>query len=189
MFILSLTMLKDLLSSILSDKKQSTIFFGIIVLFVVTLANVYVAKTRIPTSALKTPTATLSLNPTQKSVTKDQTFDVAIILDTKDEKVDAVDAILTYDPSILEVTGLSPGTIFSAYPVKSYGEGKIQLSGFALPEGETPKPFSGKGTLGTITFKALNSGSTKVIFGVSSIIAYQGQNALGKIVEATYTVK
>lgn len=176
-------MFKNLLSKILSDKKQKIIFFGIILLFLITVANVYIANARkiLKSKAPPASSATLSLSPQFLTAYETYEFSVEIFLETEKGAVDAVDAILTYDPNYLEVQSLAPGIIFSSYPVSSFGEGKIQLSGFVVDPKKKPQYFSGRGIFGTIAFKALKPVElTKIEFSPDSVAAVGGENVLSK---------
>jgi len=94
--------------------------------------------------------------------------------------VDAVDAVLTFDPKILTVEEISPGMFFADYPVRKWQDNKIMLTGTIGAEGKQVGGVKGEGDLGTITFKAKRAGSTSVNFDQSSLVVTEGQNVLGE---------
>lgn len=156
-----------------------------------TVLNVYVATlpTGKKTSATPTPTAILSLSPASVQLVKDQIFSVNIILDPNQESVDAVDAILVYDPNLLEVSGLIPSDLFPNYPVQNYGEGKVQLSAFAVGTTGNPTPVTESGTIGTISLKAKTAGVTKLEFSSECIVVSKGVNVLKSTIGGIYTIR
>lgn len=95
-------------------------------------------------------------------------FNVQVLLTTK-EDVAGVDAFINYDPEFLEVVEVPVGdSVFDDYP------GSIIRRGFVYKNGEIVvnfvafsagikgggMPFSGLGTVGAVSFKALKEGTT-----------------------------
>lgn len=114
----------------------------------------------------KTSSALLALQTASLDVFVDQDIPVDIALDTDKASVDGVDVIISFDPAMLKVmpqtvngkqVPVKVGTQFSDYPQNALEKGKITLSAIS-----TSVPFSGKGILGTVTFKALKIGAAQI---------------------------
>lgn len=107
----------------------------------------------------------LSLSPTTKSVAVGETFDVAIILDTGGNNSNGCDVVLTFTPSIIKIKNVSFGSspLFTSSNVSSPDNtnGKLILNSSVI---SSAFAYSGKGTLATVTFEALSTGSTAVSF-------------------------
>ncbi len=122
--------------------------------------------------------ASLSLSPSTGSYAVGDNFDVQIMLDTAGEDVSAVDAIINYDSSVLQVTDITPGTIFSTYPEQSASSNTIEVSGL---DGSTTSPFNGSnGVLATIGFRVLDEGDTDLTFDFTA-----GSTLDSNVVEAS----
>lgn len=87
-------------------------------------------------------------------------FDVQVLLITKQE-VDGVDVFLNYDPTLLEVVAFPVGdSVFDDYLIgPATPPGLVSFSAGTKPLGEK---FSGLGTVGAITFKALVEGQASL---------------------------
>lgn len=151
---------------------------------------------------LPTATATLSIEPTTKSIQLGQTFSADIILDTKAGPVDGVDLYaLHYDPTILTIIDdepskagiqIKPGVIipYNAANTVDKTTGTIKFG--QLSAGGTS--FTGRGTLATIHFKATGVGTSYLKFDfhkgstVDTNAAYRGKDQLANVVDAIYTV-
>lgn len=152
--------------------------------------------------SLTTNQTIISLDPKIKTVKVGETFEVNIILNTKNEPIDGVDIYsLHYDPSILKVvdaipnqngTQIKPGTILpnSAANIVNESAGTIKLAQVSLG-GES---FNGVGTLATINFKAVGTGISLLKFDfdrgstIDTNAAHKGRDRLANAVDAIYTV-
>jgi len=106
--------------------------------------------------------ATLSLSPSFKSVDPGETFTVDILLDTEGEAIDGADiTYLKYDQAILQVEKVTPGSLMAMTLSNTASNGQIQFSQVINGGGVR---YNGKGTLATITFKALSGGKAEVKF-------------------------
>ena len=142
--------------------------------------------TATPTTELR---ATLSLLPQTTQVLVNQTFSVDILLDTQDAKVDAADAILSFDPKILSVENLVTGDFFDVFPVVASRSGEVQISALVSPKEGKPQTVSGKGKVGTVFFKGLTPGLAKVDFSSNCVVAEKGKNVLGDSIGGSYTIR
>lgn len=125
--------------------------------------------------------AAFILDPTAKTVKVGETLSLSLTLTTGSFSVDAVDAILTYDPTVFQATKVVPGKIFGQYPIKQFDnkEGKVQLSAAAQLEENKVAGFSGAGEYGTVSFKALKAtDSAQIAFDTNSIAASAGKDRL-----------
>jgi len=107
--------------------------------------------------------ATLSLSPFRSSVTVNEIFSVDILLDTVDAETDGIDIkYLNFDPTLLEVQQVVPGTLYPSTQSNSY-DNEVGTINFAqvTSGGST---YNGSGTLATVTFKALSTGKAEVSF-------------------------
>lgn len=133
--------------------------------------------------------ADLTLTPSSGVFTNGKTFSVSISVDSRDANINAVDAKLKYDNSILSVQSLSKNgsalSLFAQEPSYSQADGTVTLSGGAT------SPFSGKKTVLSITFKPLKEGTAKIDFESGSVLAADGKgtNILAGKIGGTYEIK
>lgn len=117
--------------------------------------------------------STLSFNPASGSFTAGKTFTVKVVVDPAGQSVNATDGTITFDASLLSVSAVSKeGSVFSLWtadPSYSNTGGTISFSG------GTPSPFSTRGTIIAITFKAKKAGTTALSFAKGSILAADGK--------------
>lgn len=135
-----------------------------------------------------THAADVLLAPSSGSYSVGQTFTVTVQADPKGQAINAVEASMTFDKSVLSVSSISKtGSAFSLWttePVFSNTAGTISFGG------GSPTPFSNRSNLVSITFKTLAEGSAAVSFGSVSALAADGKgtNVLAQKIGATYTV-
>lgn len=112
---------------------------------------------------------------TNRVAKKGNTFSLPIVLNTQNQKVFGTDAVIKFDPQYLQVVDtdntapgiqIIRGTIFPKYFVNKADndKGVIRLSGASFTGGKDAEVFSGLGTLGKITFRAVKEGETQVYF-------------------------
>src|SRR3989338_7955628 len=108
-------------------------------------------------------TITLSLTPSTKTVTINETFTVTINLATGGASTSAADIELTFDNTKLNLIDIVPGTIYGQYIGEDIdnANGRASISGLA---NSTQDLFSGTGTFATLTFRAIQSGTGNVSF-------------------------
>jgi len=141
-------------------EKWPVVFLPLIVLFLIPF-TVY-SQPQSVVSKATTPeySASLLLSPASGTVPVGELLEVSILLETGEAKVDGADAILRYNPQMLKVVELKKGGLFEEYIQESVDEvqGEIHLSGLTFD----PRPKTG--TLGTILFEPLTTGTTTVFF-------------------------
>lgn len=133
--------------------------------------------------------ASLSLVPNQKELKVGQTFSLGIEIKTGDFKVDTVDVILSFDPSLLMVEKITPGQFFAEYPIQKKEKGKILLTGTVGISGKQKGGVKGRGDFASVTFRTLASGSAKIYFDQKrTVVASRGENVLGEAVGGEYEI-
>jgi hypothetical protein len=98
---------------------------------------------------------------------------VTVQADPAGDSINAVEAQLTFDKSILSVVNVSKtGSVFSLWttePTFSNAAGTISFGG------GSPTPFTAKSTLMSITFRTLAEGTGSISFGTASALAADGR--------------
>ncbi len=117
--------------------------------------------------------ATLQLNPGSGSYTTGQTFTAAVRVAPAGQNVNAVEATLKFDPTLLSVVSVSKdGSAFSLWTVEptfSNAAGTVTFGG------GSPAPFSATSNLINVTFRTLKEGSPTVSFSNASVLAADGR--------------
>jgi len=106
--------------------------------------------------------AKIYFEPSLKSYKKGEEFEVKIILDTGNFETDAADVRFGFNPQVLAVQKIIPGTIYDDYPAKRTDLEKeiIIINGIT----SLSKTFKGKGVFTTVVFKGLKPGKANLIF-------------------------
>lgn len=111
---------------------------------------------------LENTTVTMSVTSVKKEYKIGDVVPVSILLDTAGKKAIGTDAILHFDPKVLEATSsaIEKGTIYQDYPALGIDGklGTVTVSGINSADVN----FSGIGVLASINFTAKTSGSTTV---------------------------
>jgi hypothetical protein len=137
---------------------------------------------RLLPTAVPTPVpAVFDLQPSTKTLKVGETLSLALSLSSGAFTVDAVDAILVFDPAVFKAEKITAGKLFTTYPIKQYDNktGQVQLSAVGkIKEGKVVG-FSGQGEYGTVVFRALKAADfSKISLDSNSIVASAGQNRL-----------
>jgi hypothetical protein len=116
--------------------------------------------------------ADLSISPSTGSYSTGQTFTATIRAVPNGDKVNAVEATLSYNPSVLSVVSISKdGSAFSLWttePTFSNANGTIKFGG------GSPSPFTSTSNLITVTFRTVAEGSGSLAFTEASVLAADG---------------
>lgn len=132
--------------------------------------------------------ATLQLNPGTGSYSTGQTFTTAVRVLPSGKSINAVEASLKFDPSVMSVVSVSKdGSAFSLWTVEptfSNSAGTITFGG------GSPSPFSATSNIVNITFRALKEGAGSVSFASASVLAADGQgtNVYQNSAAANFTI-
>ena len=117
--------------------------------------------------------ATLQLSPSTGSYSSGQTFTAAVRVVPAGQNVNAVEATLKYDPSVLTVVSVNKnGSAFSLWTVEptfSNTAGTITFGG-----GSTA-PFSATSNLINVTFRTVKEGTGAVSFSSASVLVADGR--------------
>lgn len=133
------------------------------------------------------PSATLSLSPSSKSVTKGATLTVDIFEDSGTEPVNAVEADLTYPSSLLTYKSITSSTACGIEAPSSGGGGSVQVvRGCGTP----PNGVTGSQLVATVTFTAANAGTASITFKSSSRVVSSNTNTniLSGTTGGSYTI-
>ena len=150
----------------------------------VTLVPLFLA---LPFLASAEGVASLAISPGTGTYGVGKSFTVSVTADSP-EGFNSGNATLTFDPSLLTVTGVSKNnSAFSLWAVEpSFDNAKGTISF----EGGNTTALSGKKTLLSVTFKAAREGSAVVSFSAASILAADGKGTdiAGTKSSATFTI-
>ena len=135
-----------------------------------------------------TAAATLQITPDTGVFSIGQTVTARVTLNTSGAMVNAAEAQISYDPSLLEVRSVTQtGSIFNLWAEEpSVSAGQIRFSGGA------PTGFNGNGgTVVTITFVTRQAGTARISFQDGSVLAADGRgsNVLNNMLGASYTIQ
>lgn len=104
--------------------------------------------------------AYLKFNTTTVTTNVNQTFTIEVIVDAGTDQITSTDIWVIYDPVALEAQSVSSGTFFPAV-THNITSGKVSITGLIVDPG-TYK--TGSGTVATITFKSLKTGTSNLSF-------------------------
>lgn len=117
--------------------------------------------------------ATLQFNPSTGFYSSGQTFTTAVRVLPAGQSINAVEATLKYDPTVLSVVSVSKdGSAFSLWTVEptfSNTAGTITFGG------GSPSPFSATSNLVNVTFRTVKEGTGSISFSSASILAADGR--------------
>lgn len=132
--------------------------------------------------------ADLVLSPATGSYSAGQTFTATVRVVPGGESVNAVEASINFDKSVLSVVSVSKdGSVFSLWttePKFSNSVGTIEFGG------GSPTPFTTTSNIVNVTFRTLKEGVGTVSFGEASVLAADGRgtDVYKKSTGASYTV-
>ncbi len=131
-------------------------------------------------------TTLLSFNPANITVKKGAEIFVMINIDTNEDSISAVEAVLSYNPKIIEVADITPGSFFEKASVleKTINQKKGNVT-FALG-GIRAK--QGKGTVAKIKIKGLQKGRSNLSLEGSQAAAVQKSSNVLKETAAGYII-
>ena len=134
-----------------------------------------IANVGIPAAHAGT-TATLSLSPTNTSVETGDSFSLSVLVDANDESLDTVRVDLSFDPDMVEVLSFDLGSLFpNLSPSNDIDNDAGTLSYGAYKFGT---PVTSSGTLATVTFHALSSGTATIAVEDSSRLISDGEETI-----------
>lgn len=100
--------------------------------------------------------AQMYLSPREQEYTNGQEASLDVMIKSDGSKLDGADLLFSYNPSVVEITEITEGTVFPAYLNNKINaeEKYIQLTGLANPE----SPVEVDGKFCTLHFKVKKSG-------------------------------
>lgn len=119
-----------------------------------------------PLSALA---ASVSLSPTTVSVRAGDTFSVSVTADPASTKLYSVRANVSFDPSLVQVTNFSFASTWISISQPGY-DSTDNVNGILIKAAGYPGGFTSATKLGTITFKAIKTGTATINSTNSSLL-------------------
>ena len=139
-------------------------------LFTIFILSFAVSATAFPAAIFA---ATLSFNPETGTFGAGKTFNVALAVDGGGQGVNAAEANITFDKTVLSVQSISKdGSAFSMWPIEPAFD---NVKGTISLGGGTATSFSGKKNILTIVFKGMKEGSSTVSIASGNITAADGK--------------
>ncbi len=136
--------------------------------------------------AIPASAATINLVPESVSVPAGEQFSFAISVDAGSEKAVTVKSALSYPEDLLEPVSFSFAT--NLIPLSQTGYDQMS-GGMIIKTAGFPGGFTGTRDLGTITFKAKQTGSADVSIAASSLILNtQNVNVLSGVTVSVITI-
>lgn len=144
----------------------------------------------------KPSSPSLTLSPAKGRFKLGQEFSIDIILNAAGQEINAADAVLSFNPQVLQVVEIKPGQVFPLYPRKNVDleKNQIQITGVkAKKDGQVfTKPLK----FATIIFKGKVPGQAKLNFvfskgkttGSTIIKAEGSENILNKVYNGKYEI-
>ncbi len=119
-----------------------------------------------PMSALA---ASVSLSPTTMSIHTGDTFSVSVTADPASTKLYSVRANVSFDPSLVEITNFSFASAWMSIAQPGY-DSVDNSNGILIKAAGYPGGFASATKLGTITFKAIKTGTATINSTNSSLL-------------------
>ncbi|OGK14263.1 hypothetical protein A3H80_01580 [Candidatus Roizmanbacteria bacterium RIFCSPLOWO2_02_FULL_37_19] len=137
-------------------------------------------------SLVEEQTATLSFEPKDIILKSGEEKSVSILLSGK--PASAVDIVLSYDPTLLQITNMTNGDVFDQEIINKQSRGKIQFS--AARSATTAQQKEGiVATMKITALKKTGSTATSISFiKDETIVAESGINILGLMNEAVVRI-
>ncbi len=104
--------------------------------------------------------ASLKFDKTTVAPAANTVFTVDVVVDAGADQITSADVWMVYDPSYLEAQTVTAGTLFPAV-TNNITSGKVSITGLIVDPGNSK---TGVGTIATVSFKALKTGSTSVTY-------------------------
>ncbi len=104
-------------------------------------------------ASLKFDTGTVTVSP-------NNTFTINAVVDAGSDQITSTDMWIVYDPAFLQAQSASPSSFFPAV-TNNISSGRIYIAGLITSPGTYE---TGSGPVATITFKALQNGTTTISY-------------------------
>jgi hypothetical protein len=164
----------------------------VLAVFLFTLIGVLILTKQIQTPKIFLPKASvigvsLSLIPTKISLDPGNETAVDLLLNPDGESVSAIELVLNYDPSIIQITDIKPTTALpQALALDLSKPGRASVILLVNPASTNPP----EGIVGKVTVKAIKSGSTSIKFDPTTKVSASGKtgDVTGAVEAAEITV-
>ncbi len=103
--------------------------------------------------------SSLLLNPPFGNVEEGKDLSLDIVLKAKNELVDGVDILLTFDVNVLKVKEVKNGAFFREYPIRKEDSGQLKITALSPKEGLL---VPDEVVVSSVIFEILDTGETKV---------------------------
>jgi hypothetical protein len=136
--------------------------------------------------------ATLRISPESGVHKVGDSFSVKLMIESGSTELNAVEAELSFDPSILSVSAISKtGSVFSLWTTEPTAVATANSSGTIELGGGAPSSFSGAQTIVSITFNAKKTGTGKIeVLSGTAVAPAQGfADVLSEKKGATFTIE
>ncbi|HUV42517.1 MAG TPA: cohesin domain-containing protein [Patescibacteria group bacterium] len=136
--------------------------------------------------------ASLSLSPAEETVNLEANLTLNVLLNTGGVETDAADAIILYDETKLSATSATLGSLYENKISQDTSQsGKIILRATS----SAISGFSGSGTLATLIFETIDTGTANVSFQITagsttdSNVSADGEDILTTATNGIYTIQ
>ncbi len=133
--------------------------------------------------------ASLFLSPSSGSYEQGSTFSVTVAVNSAQEAINAAEANLKFNPSLIRVRSISKAnSIFAFWPEEPNFSNQDGIIKFV---GGSPTSYKGNfGRIITITFEAVQEGTAQISFTSGKILAADGlgTDITGSLLSASYTI-
>lgn len=149
-----------------------------------------------PSKLIPTPTpipipAGITLTAPKNTFKTGDNIPVTINLNSPNQGIPVAEIVADFDPQILRIVTVSPGSYFHRYPIQSTGTNFVKISGIADLVDNKFIITKGAGTFASVIFKAVApSAGTQIYIDPAKTTVANGQmNILGKISNLTVSVQ
>jgi len=160
-------------------KKHNKIFLSLVIFASLFLINL---------APLSAASGSLYITPSTGTYVVGGSFTVSIKVNTGGDPVNAAEGTLIYDKDLLDVVSISKGgSIFSLWAVDPKDTGSSISFGGGIPH---PGYTGTAGTLFSITFKTIKTGTAQISFSSGAVLANDGKgtNILSSMGTGGYTI-
>lgn len=185
--------MQNFINYLKTKKKIIGTLFGVLLLTVSLGVGVYLVQNRQKTG-VRAGFVDLTLSSNNGSPRINDTFVVAVGINTNGLSVNVADLRIEYDPNYLEAQSIEPigdflpNVLIGGSINNTTGKASIVLG--PLMVNNQPQPRSGTGVLAQLVFKAKSPGSTSVRFGPETEVAAVGMtsNVVGNLIPVEIVV-
>ncbi|MFW6210051.1 MAG: cohesin domain-containing protein [Patescibacteria group bacterium] len=158
------------------QRRQITLYAGLLLLGLIILPS-------------RADAADLLLSPSTGTYSAGETFTATVrVVPGSGEEVNAVEATLAFDPSVLSVVNVNrDNSVFNLWttePTFSNSAGTVEFGG------GTPSPFTNTSNVLSVTFRTVAEGDANITFTDASVLVADGQgtDVFGDSTNGSYTV-